>query len=159
MRLYSAGIANKVRDFPLALLRPYSVTGFTPPDSPMKRGAPASHYSARCWDGLFLRQNLLCNTDRSVRTTPPDPGKGFYSAGFCNEIKCIPLAVLRPRLERACTTPPYAGAQVSATADQRWRHAAGGLWRALRAARVAHPSPRSSPKRIRTTRGRDGSAR
>ena len=132
--LYSAGIPNETR------------------------GSP-SHYSARCWDGFFLRRNLLCNTNSSVRTTPPDAGKGFYSAGFCNEIKGIPLAVLRPRLERACTAPPYAGAQVSATADQRWRHAAGGLWRALRAARVAHPSPISTPKRIRTTRGKDGSAR
>ena len=89
MGLYSAGIADKMRDFPLALLRPYSVTGFTPPESPMKRGSLPSHYSARCWDGLFLRRNLKCNTDSSVRTTPPDAGKGL----------------LRPMRGRAFTPP------------------------------------------------------
>ena len=188
----------------------------------MKRGTLPSHYSARCWEGLLLRRNLQCNTDSSVRTTPADAGKGFYSVGFCNGIKETPLALLRSRLERACTppdsamkrkqfrshysatcrdglllrrnlrshvgnsaritppyagtsvpppdsamkccypriTPPYAGAQESATADPRWRHATRGLWRSLRAARVEYPSPFiSAPKRIRTTRGKDGSAR
>ena len=108
MRLYSAGIADEMRDFPLALLRPYSGTGVTPAEFQMKRGTSPSHYSARCWDGLLLRRNLQCYTDSSVRTTPADAGKGFYSVGFCNEIEEIPFAMLRSRLERACTPPDSA---------------------------------------------------
>ena len=71
------------------------------------RGSP-SHYFARCWDGLLLRRNLQCYTDSSVRTTPADAGKGFYSVGSCNGIKETPLALLRSRLERACTPPDSA---------------------------------------------------
>ena len=37
-RLYSAGILIKMKGFPLALLRPYSGTGFTLPESLRKRG-------------------------------------------------------------------------------------------------------------------------
>ena len=78
MRLYSAGIADETRDFPLALLRPYSVTGFTPPESPMKRGIPP-------------------------RITPPDAGAGFFSAGICNAIQIAPFALLRPMRGKAFT--------------------------------------------------------
>ena len=96
MRRYSAGIADKMRDFPLALLRPYSVTGFTPPESPMERGTLPSHYSARCWDGLFLRQGAHAARrvapnhheeaapmdGRPLGATPPPPAKRGRNATF-----------------------------------------------------------------------------
>ena len=80
------------------------------------------------------------------------PGRAFTpseSLITCRELRSHCSALCREELSSAgiCIemrlsriTPPYAGAQESATADPRWRHATRGRWRSLPAARVAYPS-------------------